>query len=1111
MRLGDYLFKHPNINEEQVKKALEIQAETGGKIGEILLATTNIRALDYYKILAQHYQLEFYDLLKDQTYLTLLKNGEKEKYLSQMYIPVALKNGSYVIATSDPSPEVFQKIKKDYGDDTIIACTSKFDILWALQQKFKTNYLESSIHELSEKHYGLSAKFKTPTWLKLIYSLPFFAVIALCFFDTPLALLILNITILFGLSFMVFFKIFLSLIGVTLNFRKKHSNEKLIDQKALPIYSILIPLYKENQTTLNNLFFNLKKMIYPKHKLDIKILLEEDDFSTIQIVKKMRLPSYFELIYIPAGEPRTKAKACNYGFKFVRGEYVCLYDAEDNPDPDQLIRVVQLFKQGKKNLACIQCKLNFYNSNENWLTRMFTIEYTYWFDLLLPALSFTKIPIPLGGTSNHFRTDILQEVSAWDPFNVTEDADLGLRLSRLGYKTEVLDSTTYEEANCQLLNWIKQRTRWVKGYMQTYAVYMRHPFKLWHKIGSRGFLGFQLFIGGTVFSNLTNLPMWIISISLLLLPAYDTSYYFPGHVHTLALINLYAGTVGLVLLNSIGALSRSKKQLALWAFTAPLYWLLMSIASYRALYQLFFCPSYWDRTQHGISDLFKYNGLNPQETTNMWEISEQSGVKFGTSGLRAKNEALTDKICYKFIFAFLQYLEEIQKISPNDRVIIAGDYRDNTEHLIKVIIKAATDQGYSVEYCGNIPTPALAYYCILSGSPGIMVTGSHIAKDMNGIKFYTKEGEITKLDEEQMLSQTIQIDNTLFDDTNQLNKEYLYSAPLSHEAMRAFMARYLDFYTDRPLEGLNIGVYKHSSVGAPILIDLLNNLGANVFIFGELGYFYSLDTEALTEFDKDIVKEQFISNQLDAVVSTDSDADRPLLTNEYGDWIRGDTIGMLCAFILGAEYVVTPISSNSSVEKIPSFTEVIRTKIGSPYVIEKINELRQENLTHIIGYEANGGVIVGTDFTKENKTLSALPTRDSIIAIISILAYSKKNKIKISQLASQYCSVYTESSSIKSISVEKIKEFFDLLNKDDQIASNLEKFLTLKQSIIHINTIDGICATLSDYSKIHFRASGNSPELRCYTEAATPEQAKDLNQYAMNKLTEWSNAHEKVT
>ncbi len=240
---------------------------------------------------------------------------------------------------------------------------------------------------------------------------------------------------------------------------------------------------------------SIRRLDYPKVKLDVLILLEEDDEETVQAARAMNLPSHFRIIVVPNGNPKGKPKALNYGLLHARGEYVVIYDAEDTPDVQQLKHAVVIFNKTDESLCCIQGKLNYYNRDQNLLTQWFTIEYSMWFDLLLPGLNATDAPIPLGGTSNHFRVRQLQELGAWDPYNVTEDADLGVRLYKAGYSTAVMDSTTYEEANSQFFNWINQRSRWVKGYIQSYLVHMRHPIALWRALGPKAFLSFQLIVG----------------------------------------------------------------------------------------------------------------------------------------------------------------------------------------------------------------------------------------------------------------------------------------------------------------------------------------------------------------------------------------------------------------------------------------------------------------------------------------------------------------------------------------------------------------------------------------------------------------------------------------
>ena len=275
----------------------------------------------------------------------------------------------------------------------------------------------------------------------------------------------------------------------------------------LPTYTILVPMFREPEV-LPILAGAIRRLDYPLAKLDVKLVLEEGDQETIDAAKRLGLESIFEIVRVPPSQPQTKPKACNYALSFARGELLVIYDAEDKPEPDQLKKAVVGFRKSPENTACLQARLNYFNADENWLTRLFTIDYSLWFDFMLPALDYLKMPIPLGGTSNHFRTEVLRELRAWDPYNVTEDADLGVRLTQEGYRVGVINSTTFEEANVSVGNWIRQRSRWLKGYMQTYLVHMRRPVHLFRSLGPSPFLGFQFFVGGNIVAGLGAPVFW---------------------------------------------------------------------------------------------------------------------------------------------------------------------------------------------------------------------------------------------------------------------------------------------------------------------------------------------------------------------------------------------------------------------------------------------------------------------------------------------------------------------------------------------------------------------------------------------------------------------------
>ncbi|MCC6893142.1 MAG: glycosyltransferase [Anaerolineae bacterium] len=377
---------------------------------------------------------------------------------------------------------------------------------------------------------------------------------------------------------------------------------RALDDAELPIYSILVPVYKEPEV-VPRLLKALSRIDYPREKLDVLLLMEEDDFETIAKAKEAAPPSFFRFILVPESLPRTKPKACNYGLNFCRGTYVTIYDAEDIPEADQLKKAVAAFESGGDNLICVQAALNYFNAGENYLTRMFTLEYTYWFDALLPGLDRLKLPIPLGGTSNHFRLDKLQQLGAWDPFNVTEDADLGIRASCNGYTVGVIRSTTYEEANKAYKNWLRQRSRWIKGYMQTWLVHNRNPLILLRKVGLKDWLSYNLFIGGTVAIFLINPLMWVFFALWMVFQPVWMNEVFAGWVWYVAFFSLIVGNGTAILLNMIGIFKRRNDKLIGYALTNPFYWSMHSIASYIALWQLITKPFYWEKTDHGLTSV----------------------------------------------------------------------------------------------------------------------------------------------------------------------------------------------------------------------------------------------------------------------------------------------------------------------------------------------------------------------------------------------------------------------------------------------------------------------------------------------------------------------------
>jgi glycosyltransferase XagB len=400
------------------------------------------------------------------------------------------------------------------------------------------------------------------------------------------------------------FKTLLVFIGSSRNTARKVTEEEIYDipESQLPIYTILVPVYKEPKVIVH-LVDQLRTLNYPLAKLDVKVLLEADDQDTIDAFRAAQPPPNFQAIVVPPAQPKTKPKACNYGLQLARGEYLTIYDAEDLPELDQLRKVVAAFKRLPARSICIQAALNYFNWPENFLTRMFTLEYSSWFDYNLPGMEALKVPIPLGGTSNHFKTDKLIQLGAWDPFNVTEDADLGVRATAVGYTVSTIDSTTFEEANRAYGNWIRQRSRWIKGYMQTFLVNMRRPIHLLRSIGLRGFVGFFLFIGGTPFIFLVNPILWTIFLIWIVTHSEFFDLFFPSWLLLLSFFNLFLGNFLAVYVSILSVFKRRNYPLAPYGLLNPLYWFLHAFASYKALWQLIVKPFYWEKTEHGLSKM----------------------------------------------------------------------------------------------------------------------------------------------------------------------------------------------------------------------------------------------------------------------------------------------------------------------------------------------------------------------------------------------------------------------------------------------------------------------------------------------------------------------------
>jgi cellulose synthase/poly-beta-1,6-N-acetylglucosamine synthase-like glycosyltransferase len=368
----------------------------------------------------------------------------------------------------------------------------------------------------------------------------------------------------------------------------------------LPIVSVMVALYRESNIA-PRLVKRLGKLDYPQELLDVLLVVEAEDVMTRAALDRADLPGWMRVVVVPDGSVKTKPRALNFALDHCRGSIVGVYDAEDAPEPDQIRKVVDRFHARGPDLACLQGRLDFYNPRVNWFSRCFTIEYAAWFRLLLPGIARLGLAVPLGGTTLFFRRAVLESLGRWDAHNVTEDADLGMRIARRGYRTELLDTTTFEEANCRPRSWVKQRSRWIKGFMMTWITHMRDPVLLWSELGPRKFLGFQLLLAGSVLHALLAPVLWTFWALPLGLPHPVAAILPPAGLQAL-IVCFFAIELSLIVFG-IAGLARTRHRLSpLWVPTMILYYPLATLAAYKAAWEMLVQPFYWDKTSHGEFD-----------------------------------------------------------------------------------------------------------------------------------------------------------------------------------------------------------------------------------------------------------------------------------------------------------------------------------------------------------------------------------------------------------------------------------------------------------------------------------------------------------------------------
>lgn len=622
--IGELLVGSGRITRSQLDAAVARQRREGGRLGRQLILSGALSRRELFRALSDQWGVPLVDLQARPPQPGALRGVDWSAVDARGWIPWRRSGTEVWIATSvTPTPEVLRQAAAETGAARVhVVATTDWDVTRAVQAAFRTELRHHAADELADQDPGHSARAGLSRWQRgavLALGLVLVAGLAISPSATAAAAFALA-NGMFALN--VGFKAVCAAITPFARRRRRRWDAAVREERArrglpvgpgrlgddeLPMYSVLVPVYRE-ANVVGKVITNLGRLDYPQSKLDVLILLEEDDVETIAAAKRMHPPEYVRIIVVPEGTPQTKPRACNYGLALARGEYVVIFDAEDRPDPDQLRTAVEAFRRadfererhGGRPLACVQGSLNYFNADYNVLTRMFAVEYSHWFDLMLPGMDALRLPIPLGGTSNHFVTRMVAEIGGWDPYNVTEDADLGLRVDAAGYRTGVISSVTWEEAASQPAAWIRQRTRWVKGYMMTAAVNLRHPWAWIRGAGIRGAVTMLGLVLGTPLSFL-GYPLAVLLTVLTYVGLGVSRLGIPGWLIGFGWANMLVSNVALIVISGIAAWRRYSWRVGMFAVFNPVYWFLHAAAAWRAAWQILRDPFRWEKTPHGLT------------------------------------------------------------------------------------------------------------------------------------------------------------------------------------------------------------------------------------------------------------------------------------------------------------------------------------------------------------------------------------------------------------------------------------------------------------------------------------------------------------------------------
>jgi cellulose synthase/poly-beta-1,6-N-acetylglucosamine synthase-like glycosyltransferase len=481
------------------------------------------------------------------------------------------------------------------------------DKVYTINYKNTEDYLYLPLIHSSKRHI-----YKEPIEnLAILTTIIFIFLILLSFFTDVSIYIYISSFIAITYFVFIIFKVIVVLNSRTTDFIDISNKDlSLINEKDLPYYSVIIPLYKESEV-VSQIKKAMTAIDYPKDKVEYIITLEEYDDETIAAIDRANFPSNFRKLILPNVKPKTKPKALNVALRELKGKFLVIYDAEIIPDKDQLKKAYLAFLKNP-GIACFQTRLDHYNADQNIITGLFNSEFSFYYDLFLPGLQKFDFPIPLSGHSTHFRISAIKNIGGWDPYNVAEDCDIGIRLRRNGYRTGMLNSMSKEEATSDITSWIKQRTRWMKGFIQTSIVNLREPIKTKNELGGwKNFIGFLITVPGTVIVNAFNFIYWVLLLIWFITSSPLIKESFPEPILIISFTSFILGNLIFTYLNLIGSYSRDRFSIVKYTLLSPIYWIVLSLATIRAMYQIILNPYSWEKTTHGKHIIKESNNLIP--------------------------------------------------------------------------------------------------------------------------------------------------------------------------------------------------------------------------------------------------------------------------------------------------------------------------------------------------------------------------------------------------------------------------------------------------------------------------------------------------------------------